>query len=95
MGSFYPRIGSGGNEELKNKEVNGIDIHRFRPPDAVETARALFPLIQLSLGERTSRPFDALCAPEPQVGPLTTALSPLEGEKENRRQVIGDSRVSV
>jgi ceramide glucosyltransferase len=46
------------------------------------------------LGERTSRPFDALCGPEPkgQDGPLTPALSPSEGERGNRRQVSGEPR---
>jgi transcription-repair coupling factor len=44
--------------------------------------------------ERTPRPSDALCAPEPQGkgGPLTPALSPSEGERENRRQVSGEPR---
>jgi hypothetical protein len=39
--------------------------------------------------ERPPRPLDALCAPEPpgKDGPLTPALSPSEGERENRRQV--------
>src|ERR1035441_7452343 len=34
-------------------------------------------------GERTLRHFDVLCAPEPQDGPLTPALSPSEGERGN------------
>jgi cellulose synthase/poly-beta-1,6-N-acetylglucosamine synthase-like glycosyltransferase len=47
------------------------------------------------LGERTPRPFDALCGPEPkdQNGPLTPALSPSEGERGNRRQFSGDPRI--
>ena len=44
--------------------------------------------------KRTSRTFDALCAPEApgKDGPLTPALSPSEGARENRRQVSGKSR---
>ena len=41
-------------------------------------------------GERTSRHPDALCAPEPQDGPITPALSPSEGERGNRRQISGE-----
>jgi hypothetical protein len=44
------------------------------------------------LEERTPRHSDALCAPEPQDGPLTPALSPSEGERENRRQLCGKPR---
>src|ERR1035441_1205441 len=36
-------------------------------------------------GERTLRHFDVLCAPEPQDGPLTPALSPSEGERAGVR----------
>ena len=43
---------------------------------------------------RPPRQFDALCAAEPQGkgGPLTPALSPSEGERENRRQLSGGRR---
>jgi hypothetical protein len=52
-----------------------------------------FPLTPaLFLGERTPRHSDALCAPEPQDGPLTPALSPSEGERGNRRQLSGEPR---
>jgi len=52
-----------------------------------------FPLTPaLSLGERIPRHSDALCTPEPQVGPLSPALSPSEGERGNRRQFSGEPR---
>jgi len=46
------------------------------------------------LGERTPRAFDALCGSElkGQNGPLTSALSPSEGERGNRRQFSGEPR---
>jgi hypothetical protein len=42
--------------------------------------------------ERILRHFDALCGPEPQVGPLAPALSPSEGERGNRWQPSGKPR---
>ena len=57
----------------------------------LEFARAVLGC-SLSPRERIPRPFDALCGPEPQVGPLTPALSPSEGERGNRRQLSGKPR---
>ena len=44
------------------------------------------------LRERSPRHSDALSVPEPQVRPLTPALSPSEGERGNRRQLSGEPR---
>ncbi len=56
--------------------------------------RAVAPLGSLTAesGESPPRPFDALCAHEPQAGPLTPALSPSEGERGNHRQISGEPR---
>lgn len=43
-------------------------------------------------GERTPRHSDAHCVPELQVGPLSPALSPSDGERGNRRQLSGEPR---
>jgi ceramide glucosyltransferase len=68
------------------------------PADFLANIVAPLCSVSLSLGEglgqRTSRPFDALCGPEPkgQNGPLTPALSPSEEERGNRRQFSGEPR---
>jgi hypothetical protein len=68
------------------------------PADFLANIVAPLCSVSLSLGEglgqRTSRPFDALCGPEPkgQNGPLTPALSPSEEERGNRRQFSGKPR---
>jgi carbon starvation protein len=48
------------------------------------------PPLEERAGERRPQHSDALCAPEPPVGPLTPALSPSEGERGNRRQLSGE-----
>jgi hypothetical protein len=44
--------------------------------------------------KKAAQQVDALYAPEPpgKVGPLTPALSPSEGERENRRKLSGKPR---
>jgi hypothetical protein len=63
-------------------------------PSPVEGLRISWENGRMRLKVRIHRTFDALCGPEPQgnSGPLTPAISPSEGERENRRQLPGESR---
>ena len=99
---------SGANAKVaKLAELEGLAKHELLvisdadvrvPPDFLANIVAPLCSVPLSkgygLGEKTPRPFDALCAPEPerQNGPLTPALSPSEGERGNRRQFSGEPR---
>jgi ceramide glucosyltransferase len=86
-------------EGLAKHELLVISDADVRVP-ADFLANIVVPLCSVSLslgegfGERTPRPFDALCGLEPkgQNGPLTPALSPSEGERGNRRQFSGEPR---
>jgi len=69
----------------------GVLFFRFRGPRRAKSLSGnSLPLLRRR--RDPPRPSDAPCVPEPQIGPLTPALSPSEGERENRRQLSGETR---